>query len=322
MIELIDFSNHKVAEGIFYEGNAGSKEAVLQGNEVWMIKYPKTTRDMINPQISYATSPLSEYIGSKIYESLGLPTHETVLGIRKNKIVVGCKDFLVKRSDNVPSSMPLAFQYTRTKELISFHALKNKFMSTDIEEYSGTGAGTILTEVLETIAKEPMFNNVAGVTQRFWDMFVIDTFIGNNDRNNGNWGLVLDYSNGTINLAPVYDNGNAFFNKRSILQMEKRLNRQADMMQDAYTNVTSIYKYSDTGGRSDHIKPFEFMAQTKMADCKAAIERFLHTVDMGQIANIIHSIPEYVEALGVMPSVQKEFYIKLMEIRLEKFKSM
>ena len=223
-IKIIDFSHHEIAEGIFYEGNAGSKEAVLQGQDVWMIKHPKTTRDMINPQISYTTSPISEYVGSKIYESFGLPTHETSLGVRKGKIVVACKDFLVRRNDTLAlGEVPLEFQYDRSKKLISFHSLKNKFIATDVEEYSGTGARTILSEVLDTIAQEPMFQNVSGVSERFWDMFVIDTFIGNNDRNNGNWGLVLDYAKQTIDLAPVYDNGNAFFNKRSIVQMEKRL---------------------------------------------------------------------------------------------------
>ena len=66
-----------------------------------MIKYPKTTRDMMNPQISYTISPLSEYIGSKIYESLNIPVHKTVLGMRNNKVVVACKDFTARYSKRV-----------------------------------------------------------------------------------------------------------------------------------------------------------------------------------------------------------------------------
>ena len=317
-INITDFSHHKIAEGIFYEGNAGSKEAILEENEIWMIKYPKTTRDMINPQISYTTSPISEYVGSKVYEILGHPTHETKLGVRKGKVVVACKDFLVHRHGATLEHLPLEFQYDRNKKLISFHALKNKFMSTDIEEYSGTGAGTILSEVLDTIEKEPMFKNVEGVSERFWDMFVIDAFIGNNDRNNGNWGLVLDHSKHTIELAPVYDNGNAFFNKRSVIQMEKRIHNEKDMLQDAITNVSCIYKYSEMGGRSDHIKPFIFMEQTQNIDCKKAITRFLKSVDMEKITEMIESIPQYAEVLTIMPDGQKTFYLKLMEIRLTK----
>ena len=44
-------------------------------------------------QISYTTSPISEYIGSHIYQILGYETHDTLIGIRNNKLVVACKDF-------------------------------------------------------------------------------------------------------------------------------------------------------------------------------------------------------------------------------------
>jgi hypothetical protein len=39
---------------------------------------------------------------------------------------------------------------------------------------------------------------------------------------------------------------------------------------------------------------------------------------MGDIGKMINAIPEHYEVLSVMPIVQKTFYIKLMEIRLEK----
>ena len=48
--------------------------------------------------MSYVTSPLSEYIGSHIYEILGYDVHKTVLGIcndgKRNKVVCACKDFI------------------------------------------------------------------------------------------------------------------------------------------------------------------------------------------------------------------------------------
>ena len=39
------------------------------------------------------TAPLSEYLGSHIYQILGIDTHETLLGVRNDKLVVACKDF-------------------------------------------------------------------------------------------------------------------------------------------------------------------------------------------------------------------------------------
>ena len=44
-------------------------------------------------EISYTTSPISEYIGSYVYEIIGIPVHKTMLGIKDKKVVVACKDF-------------------------------------------------------------------------------------------------------------------------------------------------------------------------------------------------------------------------------------
>ena len=76
-----------------YGGQAGFKDGIVWNNENWLVKYPKTMSDMRAPDMSYTTSPLSEYIGSKIYQALGYDTHEVQLGYRNDKIVVVCKDF-------------------------------------------------------------------------------------------------------------------------------------------------------------------------------------------------------------------------------------
>jgi len=309
MIPIIDFDNAPVAQGVFYGGDAGAKEAIIYNDAVWMIKYPKTTRDLVNPQISYTTSPLSEYLGSKIYEILGFPVHEVKLGTRKNKVVVACKDFINRSAEYVP-------------KLIHFHDLKNSFMSNDVDEYSGTGSETFLDEVLATIQGQNTLKSVDGVKERFWDMFVIDAFIGNNDRNNGNWGLVTSWGSNPITpkLAPVYDNGNAFFNKRSIKQMEKRLSDENAMRQDAYQAPTCVYKYVDLDSGGHKINPFEFIQDGENDDCTWAVRRFLKIVDMEKIAELINSIPKSTGNLSVMPSIQKEFYLELLRIRLNKLK--
>ena len=56
---------------------------------------PKSTEGMAKSDklSKTAQTPLSEFIGSHIYEILGYPVHKTLLGIRKNFLVVACKDF-------------------------------------------------------------------------------------------------------------------------------------------------------------------------------------------------------------------------------------
>ena len=130
-------------------------------------------------------------------------------------------------------------------------------MANEMSEYSGTGSETYLDEVLATIANEQTFQLVDGVVERFWDMFVIDAFIGNNDRNNGNWGLLWDNTLSTAELAPVYDNDNAFFNKRSLEQMTARITDEQLLIEDAFKVTTCIYK--DENGNK--INPFNLIEQ-------------------------------------------------------------
>ena len=324
MLEITNLNeapSPSTASFIVYGGNAGAKEAIIFNDDMWMIKHPKTTRDLKNPQISYTTSPLSEFLGSKIYESMNIPVHETLLGIRKNKIVVACKDFTFGTSQIITDmSAPIL-------RLVPFHDLKNNFMSNDVDEYSGTGSETLLDEVLDTINNQDNLKSIPGVLERFWDMFVIDAFIGNNDRNNGNWGILVNMwpdifkaELPTPQLSPVYDNGNAFFNKRSIVQMQKRLDSNVDMQNDAY-NIECAYKYTGLDNEGHKINPFEFLKNGGHQDCIAAASRFINTVDMTKIKAIINEIPEQIGTLAVMPKVQKEFYCRLLEIRYDLIKS-
>ena len=266
---------------------------------------------MKNPQISY-TSPLSEYIGSKVYEILNIPVHETMLGIRNGKIVVACKDFTIGWKDDTQLKISGWLKH----RLVPFHDLKNSFMSSDLESYSGTGSETLLNEVLATIAGQNDLKTIPGVLERFWDMFVVDAFIGNNDRNNGNWGILISQENGEISLAPVFDNGNAFFNKRSIAAMEKRMIDEKAMEEDAFKTPRCVYNYTGTDTEGQQINPFSFIERGENPDCNAAVLRFVNALDFKMVENIINSIPEVFGTLSVMPEIQKKFYLELMRIRL------
>ena len=67
-IQLIDFNNNELSDrNGFYGGNAGVKEGIVYSGENWIIKYPKNISGLRNVDMSYSTSPLSEYIGIQIY---------------------------------------------------------------------------------------------------------------------------------------------------------------------------------------------------------------------------------------------------------------
>jgi hypothetical protein len=80
-MEMIDFSKCELSSrNLQYGGRAGEKRGIIYNNEYWFLKFPKNTIGMkkVN-DLSYVTSPISEYIGSNIYKILGYDVREYVL---------------------------------------------------------------------------------------------------------------------------------------------------------------------------------------------------------------------------------------------------
>lgn len=199
MIEIADLRDC-ASSGLFYGGRAGQKEGILIEGEPWIAKYPRTTRDLAGKHLpSYASSPVSEYLGSHIYELLGIPVHETMLGYRAGKIVCACRDFTFPNG-----------------RLFEFKEDKNALSDDDAGFSSAPSDGEVilLGDVLAAIETSDLLRRVPGVRERFWDMFVVDAFIKNPDRNNGSWGVLVTAPM-TYELAPVYDMGSSLFSKRS-----------------------------------------------------------------------------------------------------------
>lgn len=82
-----------------YGGKTGAKQSIIIDGDFYILKFRSSLkfRELKNVVLSYDNSPISEYVGSHIYEILGISVHKTILGMFNNKLVVACKDFL---SDN------------------------------------------------------------------------------------------------------------------------------------------------------------------------------------------------------------------------------
>lgn len=300
-IKLYDFDDCKINErNGRYGGMAGSKEGITYNNGYWIVKYPKSTKDMRVDDIAYTTSPLSEYIGSHIYEILGYNVHKTLLGIRNNKIVVACKDFC-----NEPSSLI----EIRTLKNIYNEELENTL---ETELNSTTSSHNInLKEILIHLEKNPILSNVSHINDRFWDCVIIDGFINNNDRNNGNWGLL--YDDGEYTLAPIFDNGAAFSNKLSNMQIRKKL-EDPKRMEASSLEIQTIYAIND---KKIKFKDILNITNNDLEESKKrTIPNIINHFD--KIKEFINSIPETYKELEVISPERKEFYIKGMELRLEK----
>ncbi len=295
-MDFIDF-NEMSENDRTYSGNAGEKLGIVFRGENWILKFPKSTKAFRNVEISYTTSPLSEYIGSHIYEILDIPVHETVMGTKDEKVVVACKDFL-KDGDI----------------LQEFRELKNMYQKelTDIladERSSGSGDGADLTVVLAVLEKNRILKKVPEAKQRFWDMFVVDALIGNNDRNNGNWGVIKDLS-GQFKMAPVYDNGNCFSNKATDEQIIKRMNEPENMRNSAYISVRSAYEENGRG-----VNPFRYMAETDNIECLQTMERIYLKFDIEKIRQMLDDIPSVCNGYLILSSPYKDYISQILDIR-------
>lgn len=62
---LIDLTN-SVDNNKLYGGNAGFKRGITIDGSNWIIKFPQETNGFKNVDISFTTSPLSEYIAQSI----------------------------------------------------------------------------------------------------------------------------------------------------------------------------------------------------------------------------------------------------------------
>ena len=291
MISIHDFEACEES-GRFYGGNAGRKIGLVWRDDDWLVKFPKLHGGVP----SYTTTPLSEWLGSHVYGMLGIPVHETVLGIRDGRVVCACRDF------TLPDST-----------LVSFHDLRNSLSDDEpgFTEDASTGSGVVLADVRSAIHRIPVLWTIAGVSDRFWDMFVIDAFIRNMDRNNTNWGVLRDPRR-RFSLAPVYDNGNSFDDRRTESVIVRRLTDPDLIRQDAL-DVRSCY----VTDRGTPIAPLEYIASGQDTACTRALDRFMERYDPKSFHDLLDGIPTASHGLTVTPEGFHEYHRRVCDYRYE-----
>lgn len=292
-MELVDFNDFQQNQRL-YGGTAGRKMGITYNGKDYLLKFPGNLKEqqLKNINLSYSNSPICEYIGSKIYELIGLPVHNTILGIRNQKVVVACEDFL-EDGDRL-------YEFDKIKVTFEPHFLDSNGNETN-------GVGVDLYEIIMTIKEHPFLQGISGVIERFWDMFIIDALIGNTDRNNSNWGIVLR-KNGLKELAPVYDNGNCLNNKWDDEKMQIVMSDVVKMEAEAYKARRCIFELQ---GR--RVNPYHIMESMEYQECSDAIRRLAPGIGdcMKKIRAMIKEIP-------ILSEVQKQFFTLIIEYRYEK----
>lgn len=279
---MIDFTGLPIRRKT-YAGANGSKISVVYNGNIYMLKFPALpTR---NPALSYSNSCVSEYLGCKIFESVGIPVQEVLLGTYrtpkgKEKIVVACRDF---------TSPGIVLQ--------DFASLKNQ-----IVDSVRNGYGTELSDIQDTFEQQTAIDEML-LKERFWDMFIVDALIGNWDRHNGNWGFLYNTQTDEMQLAPVFDCGSSLFPQADEEKMQEVLaDRNALNLRIFNQPLSSIV----LDGRK--INYFEFISSLKNEDCNQALKRIAPRIDMAVIQQIIAET-------SVPSDLQKDFYTTILSER-------
>ena len=279
----IDFTSCPRIPFRAYNGANGKKVAVLFQGEPWILKFPPNVTSRSNEQ-SYSNSCFSEHLGSSIYRSLGVPCQETVLGTFKNgktKVVCACKDF------------------TRPGvRLYDFCSIKN----TVIDSETG-GTGTELSDILDTIERQSFVDPVI-VSERFWQMFVVDALLGNFDRHNGNWGFLVEEDIQSSSLAPVFDNGSCLLPQADDSIMQRCLENEDEMNARIYTFPTSMIKQA-----GKKINYFDFLHALDMPQgLHMALDHLFPRIQALDFTSLVDSTP-------YLTPLQRQFYIQYLTRR-------
>ncbi|WP_278547408.1 hypothetical protein [Megamonas funiformis] len=264
-----------------YGGVNGIKKGVLFKGNPYMLKIEYNGKK---------NSILSEYISSKVYSMLDIPTQEVILGKiydnEREKLCVACKDF--KKKDEY---------------LYEFLTIKNSVLT----ENSSNGFSTDLIEILEAIDRQN-FCPSDEVRKRFWTMFIVDAYLGNFNRHNGNWGFLVNEKTGTKQLAPIFDCASCLYPKFMDEQLQDFLNAPNELDKGIYTFPKSVIKQN-----GKRINYHEFFQTTLNNDCLEAVKKMIPKIEKKS-----DEIKDFINGIEVLTSVRKQFYIQILKMRREK----
>ena len=281
---MIDFS--KAAEELNSYKGSEKKKTLIYNNKKYLVKFPDPIREK-NRNISYINNAFSEYIGSNIFKIIGFETQNTLLGTytynEKQKIVCACEDF------------------TDANHVL--YEFENLALSINTDKKIQTELSDIM-EVINEIKNLTQIHLkiIDNIKEKFWDMFIIDSLIGNTDRHNGNWGLLVNARSNEAKFAPIYDCG-------SCLNPMLEDNEMNQINESELKNI-AINCYSCIKENGKKINYMSYIKAMKNYECNSAINRVFQLIDINKIMSFIEEIP-------CISNIRKTFYKNIISYRYE-----
>ena len=270
-----DYSKYEKTP-VMFSGAEKKFEIIIDGHR-YIVKFQK------NSEVGLTYNYVSEYLGSHIFQSIGIPVQETFLGTYDGKNVVVMKNFLEPED-----------------ALVAFNGVGESSLERDKELYQYT-----YEDITAMLTENMKSTNVTETIERFWDMFIVDALIGNFDRHGGNWGFIK--RDNKYRIAPVYDNGSSLYPKLNTDEkIAEVLASQEEIDKRIYQFPTSHIKVKNR--KSSY---FEVISSLQFEACNEALKRIVPRIDLERINRIIEEIEEISE-------LRKRFYKTMLQQRYEK----
>lgn len=277
-MNFIDFNEH-IQEILYNEfgGSEKKRTIILDDGQKYMLKFPDPTRE-VNREISYINNAISEYIGCHIFEQTGFKAQNTILGTftekGKKKIACACKD-MRENGCKLYETDKLSLESVDDTQNLTFDYVKKILHNT-----KGIDANSVF--------------------QEYCDRFIIDAFIGNTDRHNGNWGFIKK-DNG-LEISPVYDCGSSL----SPLFSDDELSSEKILSNETFNVMSAV---QDNDCKRIHYR--DYLLSGKNENVNIALTKVVPKINLSKIHALIDDIP-------YISDVRKNFYKQILDTRYEK----
>ena len=154
---------------------------------------------------------------------------------------------------------------------------------------------------MEVINENKMINNKE-TKEKFWEMFIVDSLIGNTDRYNDNWGFLLNKKTGQITFSPIYDCGSCL---NPMLE-----DKELKSMNEIELKNLAINCYSCIKENGKKINYMSYIKQMKSEDCNNAVKRIFKNINIAKINSFIDEVEN-------ISNERKEFYKRIIKYRYD-----
>ena len=147
--------------------------------------------------------------------------------------------------------------------------------------------------------------DVALTAEYFWEMYIVDAWIGNFDRHGANWGFLK--KNGKYCMAPVYDNGSSLFPK---LNTDEKIQAVLDSKEEIERR---IFQFPTSqilldGKKSSY---YEVIHSLSYEECNRELMRVYERISFADVER-------FIQKTDGISALRKTFYLTMLRARYEK----